>query len=209
MAQRAQRKGTTMRLITSAIATVLSLVFTQLSAQDFNKGFVAYNAGDYATALQEWKPLAEQGKASAQLNLGIIYERGKDVLVDYAKAVKWYRLSAEQGNAQAQDNLGVMYYQGYGVIKDANEAVKWWRLSAEQGDASAQRNLGAIHANGNSLLQDNVIAYMWYNIASANGDKRASEYRDARATLMKPANIKSAIAMASKCMSSGYKRCGY
>jgi len=34
--------------------------------------FDAYHSGDYATALREWTPLAEQGDASAQNNLGMI-----------------------------------------------------------------------------------------------------------------------------------------
>ena len=33
---------------------------------DFQKGSAAYKSGDFATALREWKPLAEQGDADAQ-----------------------------------------------------------------------------------------------------------------------------------------------
>ena len=44
------------------LATILSLTFTPLAAQDFQKGSAAYQAGDYTTALQEWTPLAEQDK---------------------------------------------------------------------------------------------------------------------------------------------------
>jgi len=47
----------------------LALVFSASSAawpQDFSKGLEAARAGDYATALQEWRPLAEQGDAYAQ-----------------------------------------------------------------------------------------------------------------------------------------------
>ena len=40
------------------------------TAGDYQKGLDAYNKGDYATALREWKPLAEQGHARAQTNLG-------------------------------------------------------------------------------------------------------------------------------------------
>ena len=43
---------------------------------DFNKGLDAYNDGDYATALKEWKPLAEEGNADAQYNLGVMYKNG-------------------------------------------------------------------------------------------------------------------------------------
>ena len=37
---------------------------------DFQAGLDAYKSGDYATALKEWRPLAEQGDASAQFALG-------------------------------------------------------------------------------------------------------------------------------------------
>ena len=82
-----------MTRITFAIATVLSLAFTPLAAQDFQKGYDAAQAGDFATALQEWTPLAEAGDAQAQYNLGLMYKRGFGVLQDYAEAVRWYRLA--------------------------------------------------------------------------------------------------------------------
>ena len=72
---------------------------------DLQKGLNAYNKGDYATALREWKPLAEQGNADAQFNLGQMYRRGDGVPQDHKTAVKWYRLAAEQGYAFAQYNL--------------------------------------------------------------------------------------------------------
>jgi TPR repeat protein len=33
--------------------------------------------GAYTTALKEWLPLAEQGDAIAQSNIGVMYERGE------------------------------------------------------------------------------------------------------------------------------------
>ena len=45
---------------------------------DFEKGLDAYKNKDYATALREWKPLAEQGNARAQFNLcGIERDKNK------------------------------------------------------------------------------------------------------------------------------------
>ena len=66
-------------------------------AQDFQKGLAAAQAGDYATALKEWKPLAEAGNVVAQHNVGLMYDNGDGVPQDYRKAVQWYRLAAEQG----------------------------------------------------------------------------------------------------------------
>ncbi len=34
---------------------------------DFQVGWEAQERGDYATALEEWRPLAEQGDSDAQL----------------------------------------------------------------------------------------------------------------------------------------------
>ena len=100
----------------TVILAFLMALSSPVIAQDFQKGFAAYNAGDFATALQEWTPLAEAGSAAAQSNLGLMYKNGYGVPQDYKEAVKWYRLAAEQGYAKAQYNLGVMYDNGYGVL---------------------------------------------------------------------------------------------
>ena len=78
-----------MNRITLTLATVLSLAFTQVTAQDFNKGLKEYRANDYATALKEWKPLAEQDQAPAQGNLGVMYEFGNGVFQDNVIAHMW------------------------------------------------------------------------------------------------------------------------
>ena len=178
-------------------------------AQDFNKGAAAFQSGDYAAALQEWRPLAEQGNAEAQFILGAMYNEGKGVLQDYAEAVKWYRLAAEQGFAQAQINLGVMYDKGKGVLQDYAEAIKWYRLAGEQGEVAAQSNLGNMHYYGKGVLQDNVRAHMWYNIASVNGHKKAGKWRDETAAKMTSAGIFEAQKMARECMNSNYQNCGW
>ena len=96
-----------MKLLTSLIVGAF-FMFGAVSAQaqDFDRGLAAAQSGDFATALKEWRPLAEQGDALAQYNLGAMYEFGDGVVQDYAEAVRWYRLAAEQGHAKAQYNLG-------------------------------------------------------------------------------------------------------
>ncbi len=126
-----------------ALAIVFVLGFAPPAWADFSDGLAAYNRGDYATALREFRPLAEQGYAGAQNNLGVMYGKGQGVPQDYAEAVKWYRRAAEQGLAQAQTNLGVMHFTGRGLPLDYEEAVKWWLKAAAQGHAQAQ---GALRA---------------------------------------------------------------
>ena len=122
---------------TTIIALVLAFNAGSILAQDFQKGVAAYQSGDYVTALQEWRPLAEQGHASAQYNLGLMYDNGKGVLQDYAEAVKWYRLAAEQGNAAAQNNIGVMYEYGNGILQNNVMAHMWYNIAAANGAEKA------------------------------------------------------------------------
>ena len=103
----------------------------------YQKGFGAYDRGDYDTALKEWRPLAEQGLSQAQYNLGLMYAEGEGVAQDYQEAVRWYRLAAEQGNEAAQGKLGTMYYLGQGMPKDNVLAHMWVNLAAAQGLESA------------------------------------------------------------------------
>ncbi len=150
------------------LAVFLALVLSAPSlAANFQVGWEAYDRGDYARALQEWGPLAEQGDAGAQVGLGVMYSNGWGVSQDDAEAVKWYRLAAEQGDAMAQFSLGFMYDDGRGVPRDSAEAVTWYRLAAEQGDASAQINLGFLYDSGRGVTQDYVQAHLWFNLAAA------------------------------------------
>jgi hypothetical protein len=199
-----------MRNLTATLCLTLAVLLGSVGvseSQDLQKGFDAYNRGDYATALREWTPLAEQGDADAQYNLGQMYRRGQGVPQDYKTAMKWYTLAAEQGNALAQNNVGVAYSWGDGVQQDHVEAVRWYRLAAEQGHAGAQNSLGAKYYNGVGVLEDYVYAHMWWNIAASSGSQKASENRDMVAERMTPPQLEKAQDLARECVAKNYKNC--
>ncbi len=56
---------------------------------------------DYAEAVRWYRRAAEQGYASAQYNLGVMYYLRRSVPQYYAAAARWYRRAAEQGFAKA------------------------------------------------------------------------------------------------------------
>ena len=122
------------------VLLVLVLLWPVTVLADLNEGFEAAQRGDFATAMREWRPLAEAGVAKAQYNLGVMYDKGKGVPEDDTEAVKWYRLAAEQGHAQAQSNLGAMYANGEGVPEDYVQAYAWTNLAAAQGHKKAAGN---------------------------------------------------------------------
>lgn len=184
------------KLATLSIAGALLLASPVWAG--FDEGLAAYKRGDYATAIKEWRPLAEAGDASAQYNLGVMYETGRGVPQDDQEAVKWYRKAAEQGDASAQHNLGLMYDNGQGVPQDYREALKWYRKAAEQGNAGAQNNLGVMYANGRGVPQDKVLAYALYNLsaaADASKDNKAPRNRENIASEMSRAEIEAGQAL--------------
>jgi hypothetical protein len=73
---------------------LLIILFTTTAFADFQKGVEAVERGDYETAFNEWVPLAEQGGAVAQNNLGVMYVNGRGVTQDYTRAHMWWDIAA-------------------------------------------------------------------------------------------------------------------
>lgn len=138
-------------------------------AADFETGLNAYKAGDYASALKEWQPLADLGAPHAAYNVGLLYARGQGVPKDFAKAAEYYKKAADQGIVEAEYNLAVLYSNGEGVPKDQQEAMKWFLKAAEQGDTRAADSLGDIYNEGPGAFQNYSEALKWYQKAAEAG----------------------------------------
>ncbi len=102
-------------MIRFIIAMICWLTLAAPAWADYTEGAIAYIAGNYETAMQEFRPLADQGDTNAQFMLGLMYVEGRGVPQDHAEALKWYCLAAAQGDAVAQLNLGVMFDNGRGA----------------------------------------------------------------------------------------------
>jgi uncharacterized protein len=155
------------------MAAALTLGSATACLADFEAGVKANNAGDYATALMEWRPLAERGDMKAQFNLAQLYDFGRGVAQDNEEAMKWYRMAADQGLSVAQYNLAKTLYDGQGIAHNYKEADKWFRKAAEQGLIQAQFNLGQMYYNGRGVAQDYREAMKWYRKAAEQGDAQA------------------------------------
>jgi TPR repeat protein len=127
------------------IVIVFTVLAAPAGAQDFKTGLAAYDRGDFAAALKEWRPLAERGDARAQYNLGVVLFNGQGVAHDPVKAVEWYRAAADQGYGPAQANLSFMYEPGQGLLQNYLEAYTWSTLAARHG-VNARRTLDSLAA---------------------------------------------------------------
>jgi TPR repeat protein len=201
----AMKKSETLRVRPTHMRTylpqvlVLFLLFVANSSHtaDYAKGFAAYSEGDYATALAEWQPLAEEGDPNGQFGLGLLYANGWGVDLNDEEALKWYGLAADQGHAEAAYNLGVMCANGWGVPQSDEEAFKWYSLAAERGFTAAQISLGKMYAVGFGAPQDNVRAHMWYNVAAMLDDFNAEYDRDELARQMSDEEVAKAEELAN------------
>ena len=98
---------------TKPLTFLLSLTFLFLFSGsvfggNWEDGVHAYLKQDYKTAHRLWLPLAEQGDAKAQYNLGLMYEDGLGVPQDYVSAHMWWNLSGSNGYKDAVTNRNII-----------------------------------------------------------------------------------------------------
>ena len=170
------------RLIVLAAAVMLA---ASPAAADFESGWQAYQRGDFAAALAEWKPLAGSGDARAQYNLGVLFDQGKGVAQDRARAVAWWTKAAAQGMAAAQHNLANSMIAGDGVEQDYAAAIGWLKQAAAQGLGRSKYTLGKMYSYGLGVEANVDEAFRLIIAAALNWFRRAAAagYAKAQANL--------------------------
>jgi len=173
------------RFLISVPTALLVIGLTSPSWADFKTGVQAYGRGDYRTALNEFRPLADQGQAQAQDYLGQMYANGQGVPQDHVEAIRWLSLAAEQSLPIAQYHLGLMYQKGRGVPQHYAQAAQWYRLAADHGHVAARASLGLLYLDGLGVPQSYEEAKHWLHLAAGQGNALAqlqlgNLYKDGR-----------------------------
>lgn len=139
-------------------------------ANTVKAGVEAWSAGQYETAVQLWKPLADKGDADAQFNLAQAYKMGRGVPLDLARAESLYGKAAAHGHVQAADNYGLLMFQR----GERDAAMPYIAAASARGDARAQYILGVAHFNGDLAEKDWVRAYALVSLAQQAGLPQAT-----------------------------------
>lgn len=155
------------------LISALLLGFVSPAWAGILSGAKAYRSGDFSTALEEFRTLADQGVPLAQFALGQMYAEGVGVAQDFDEAVRWYGVAAAGGLPQAQYNLGVAHYTGIGMPRDYLRAARWYEKAARQGDARSQNNLGYLYESGKGVKQNLATSVEWYRLAAEGGNMNA------------------------------------
>lgn len=108
---------------------------------------------------------ARAGDASAQLNVGYLYDTGRGVARSRTSALAWYRKAVRGGQAAAANNIGTIY-RDEGRLR---LAVRWFEKSAAMGDPDALLEVARLYAGP---LEDLVKAKKL--LTRVRGSKRAS-----------------------------------
>ena len=136
---RARRQAGSRALLALAAAALLAAAADPAAATDLlSDGAAAYEAGDYGEAATIWRPLAADGDAMAQFNLGLLHETGRGAVEDPAEAAAWYERAARQGVTLAQYNLARLHQAGRGVPQDVVEALYWLEVAAHHGEGAGR-----------------------------------------------------------------------
>lgn len=90
----------------TAAAIVVAMATTVVPAGWGQEGSSATLPDQSSSSLQALLHAAEQGDATAQNNLGLMYANGEGVPENHVLAYAWWDLAAAQGHESAQENKG-------------------------------------------------------------------------------------------------------
>lgn len=176
-----------------------ALCMAQPLLADVKTGVDAWQQGDYAKAIGEWRPLAQGGDPDAQFNMGQAYKLGRGVKSDPTAAIDWYRKAAAQGHARAEDNLGLlMFQQG-----ERAGALPYLQRSAERGEPRAQYIVGTALFNGDLAPKNWVRAYALMTQASEAGLAQATTSLRQMEKYIPEAQRNEGVAQAARMARSG------
>jgi TPR repeat protein len=142
----------------------------------------AYDAflnGRYEEAIAIWLPLANDGDASAQFNIGVMYAHGLGVDRDMEIAMNWWGNAARQLHVRAAHNLalamlaGEPIVDGQPAVADYTAILRYLKIGADAGYANSEYTLGKLYAEGVGIEKDERRAAELYLSASIKGFARA------------------------------------
>jgi len=125
------------------------------------------------------RSFADQGFASAQYLVGLMFDTGVGLGQRPFMAVQYYNLAARQGHAEAYDglrelgnryteaqfHLGSLNELGEAIEQDYAEALRWYHLAAAQGEDRSQYRLGMMYAEGLGVEPDFSEAAKWFRVS--------------------------------------------
>ncbi len=123
--------------------------------EQYKLGMKQFRSKEYRKAKEIFINLSEKySYADAQLNLGIMEQKGFISKPNYIVAREWFLKAAKQGQADAQNRYAALLDRGIGGEKDPAQAAEWRKISASLGHKTSQYDLGVMYFYGKGVEQD-------------------------------------------------------
>ncbi len=88
---------------------------------------------EFIDAYEILMPMALQGDAEAQFQIGWMYFFGQGLPANICIATIWYDKAARQGHAMAQNKMSAAYGRRYGVLRNYELSYRWLRQAMRNG----------------------------------------------------------------------------
>ena len=131
--------------------------------------YLAFDQGQYLTALDLAERRAARGDAAAHTLVARIYAEGLGVNKDEVTAARWYARGAELEDTEAAFALGVLLAEGRGVEKDRTAAGQMFEKAALRGHAYAHYNLALLFLHGDGKPENPFRAAQHLTFAAERG----------------------------------------
>ncbi|MEC9345341.1 MAG: tetratricopeptide repeat protein [Pseudomonadota bacterium] len=144
-------------LKSTLLALLVALAGAGAHADVAADAFDAAQSGNYTRAMALWLPLAEDGDANAQYNVGVLFDEGLGTGVDHAAARDWWQKAADQGLPVAMHNLALLELElaaTEGADGDIDKARTLLEAAMAHGHARSAYTLGKMKLAGVGQDQD-------------------------------------------------------
>jgi len=131
------------------------LVTVSAWAQDIDDAVHAMREGNFAEAYCIMRPLADNGDAEAQYNIGWMYLNGYGLTVNDNLALEWWQRASDQGYVDATFSMAMLYGLGEGQVKkDMNRAIDLYLKAAEAGHEDARMIVKSMLQRNDRAIRD-------------------------------------------------------
>ena len=149
-------------LATACLALAIATPALSASVKD---GVDAWQRGEFANAVNIWRPLAKSGDPDAAFDLGQAYKLGRGVPADLAKARELYGVAAKAGHAEGAADYGLLLFQN----GQRAAAMPWIMQASEAGDPRAQYVYATALFNGDFVPRNPPKAFALMSRAASAG----------------------------------------
>ena len=146
-----------------------------MTADPIGAARVAAERGEFESAIDILRPLAEAGNPEAQFHLGFL-AMSECELISGREAFSLFMRAAEQGHSEAMYEVARFpesLSEPFTSPLSDEESWQWMLRAAEAGSHEAQFNVGAALATGDwadsGVSQDLEAAFAWYRRAADAG----------------------------------------